>query len=124
MADQLANTKTTLSGEEAIVRAVQFFSTERWRTSSQSARVATFEGRGSIPVFMILLTMLGFFLAIVPGLILYFFVVRRMRRFQNLVVTVTPVSGGSDVSVKYPPVAKRLVKRYLAALPQTAAVTT
>lgn len=45
MADLVTNGKTSLSAEEVIVRAIQFFSTERWKATSQSARTATFEGK-------------------------------------------------------------------------------
>ncbi|MHB8304135.1 MAG: Ig-like domain-containing protein [Acidobacteriaceae bacterium] len=50
MADLTASCRTTLAGEDVIVRAVQFFTNDRWRVQSQSARVATLIGRPKIPV--------------------------------------------------------------------------
>ena len=49
MADKLTNSKTSLPSEEVIVRAVQFFATEKFRCSGQSGRTATFDGRPPIP---------------------------------------------------------------------------
>lgn len=117
MADSVANAKTSLSGEEVIVRAVQFFSTEKWRATTQSARVVTFQGRPPIPVMMILFTILGFIFCIVPGVIMYFMVIRKLIRFQNLVVTANPIADGTEVSVSHPSWSSSLVKRYLQALP-------
>ena len=117
MADVVAQGTTSLGPEDVIVRAVQFFSTERWKPSSQSGRTATFEGKPPIPWFMLLLTAIGLIACVVPGLIMYFMVIRKMYRFHNLVVTANPVSQGSDVVVQHPPAAKNLVTRFLEALP-------
>jgi len=117
MADSIANAKTSLSSEEVIVRAIQFFASEKFRTGSQSGRVATFDGRPPIPWGMLLLTILGFFLCIVPGIIMYVMVIRKMYRFQNLVVTANPIAGGTEVSVSHPSWAAATVKRFIAVLP-------
>ena len=42
---------------------------------------------------MILLTIIGYICCFVPGIIMYIMVIKKMRRFQNIVVTVTPMSG-------------------------------
>lgn len=118
MADLVTNGKTSLSAEEVIVRAVQFFSTERWKATSQSSRTATFEGKPPIPWFMFLLTILGFAACIVPGIIMCVMVIREMYRFVNLVVTANPITKGTEVSVSHPETAKKLVNRFMAALPQ------
>ena len=118
MADSVLNKQTHLSGEEVITRAVQFFSTESWRTTSQSARAATFEGRPPIPWFMLLCTIIGYLCCIVPGIIMYIAVIKKMRRFQNLVVTVTPITSATEVVVTYPSHAKKLAERFLASLPE------
>lgn len=118
MADSVTNRKTSLSGEDVIARAVQFFSTEKWRATSQSSRTVTFEGKPPIPWFMLLLTFIGFLACIVPGVILYVMVIRKMYRFVNLVVTATPISNGVEVSISYPKASERLVSRFMAALPQ------
>lgn len=118
MADLVTNWKTSLSAEEVIVRAVQFFSTERWKAISQSSRTATFEGKPAIPWFMLLLTIVGFFACIIPGVIMYVMVIRKMYRFVNLVVTANPITNGTEVSVSHPKTAEKLVNRFMVALPQ------
>lgn len=118
MADSVLTKQTNLSGEEAITRAVQFFSTENWRATTQSARSATFQGKPPIPWSMILFTIIGYICCVVPGVILYVMVIKKMRRFQNLVVTATPMSKGTEVVVTYPDHAKKLAGRFLDALPE------
>ena len=117
MADRVTNKTTSLQSEDAIVRAVQFFSTEKFRASSQTGRTATFDGRPPIPWFMLLCTIVGFALCVVPGVIMYFLVIRKVRRFHNLVVTATPLSLGTQISVSHPDWAAKQVTRFLAALP-------
>ena len=117
MADLVGNKKTTLPSDEVIVRAVQFFSTERWKTTSQSPRSVTFEGKPPFPWLAILFTIAGLALCDVPGLIMYFLFVRKMYRFYNLVITVSPTEGGTAVTISHPGFASSLVKRFLGALP-------
>ena len=117
MADAVVTKQTTLSTEDVITRAVQFFSTASWRATSQSARSATFEGRPPIPWFILLLTVIGFMVCIVPGIVLYVVAIKKARRFQNLVVAATPLKQGCEVSVTHPPEAKKLANRFLEALP-------
>jgi hypothetical protein len=116
MADKVSNGKTSLSAEEVIVRAVQFFSTEKFKATSQSGRTATFEGRPPLPWGMLLLTIVGFIACIVPGIIMYVMVIRKMYRFYSLVVTANPLPGGTEVSITYPDFAGKLVPRFLGAL--------
>jgi len=117
MANLTASTQTSLSCEEVITRAIQFFTTEKWRATTQSSRNATFEGRPPIPIgsiifmFLLLFTVIGFF-------IMYFLVVRKMYRFQNLVVTTTPIEKGTEVVITYPSYAKKLVKQFIDSLPK------
>lgn len=118
MADSVITKQTNLSGEEVVTRAIQFFSTENWRTTSQSPRNATFEGRPPIPWFLMLLTIVGYMCCIVPGIIIKIMVIKKMRRFQNIVVTAAPMSQGTEVTVTHPPHAKKLAGRFLAALPE------
>jgi len=118
MADSVSSIKTSLSAEEVITRAVQFFSMERWRATTQAGRSATFEAKPPIPWFMLLLTLIGFMFCIVPGIIMYVMVVRKMYRFVILVVTVNPVQGGSEVVITHPRRVSRVVNRFLAALPR------
>jgi hypothetical protein len=118
MADSVLNKQTSLSSDEVITRAVQFFSTEKWRATTQSPRSATFEGKPPIPWFMLLLTIIGYICCFIPGLIMYFMVIRKLRRFQNLVVTTTSMSRGTEVVVTYPSHSKKLAARFLDALPE------
>ena len=117
MANVVTNKRTSLSAEETIVRAVQFLSTDRWRPTSQSQRTVTFEGKVPIPWFMILFMILGFLCCILPGIILYVMVIRKMYRFINMVVTANPIEKGTEVSASYPKMASKLVSRFLDALP-------
>jgi hypothetical protein len=117
MANLTLNKRTSLSAEECIIRAVQFFSTEKWKTTSQSARAGTFEGKPPIPWFLMLLTIIGFVACIIPGIIMYIMVIRKMYRFYNLVVTANPISGGTEVSISYPKLAEKLATRFAEALP-------
>ena len=118
MADIVINQKTSLPSEEVSVRAVQFFSTHQWRVTSQSPRAVTLEGRVPIPWIHVLFVIVGYLCCILPGIILYITLVRKVRRFQNLVVTANPVTDGTDVSITHPPHARGLVTRFLAALPK------
>jgi hypothetical protein len=118
MADSVLTKQTSLAGEEVVTRAIQFFSTENWRTTSQSTRNATFEGRTPIPWFMILLTIVGYICCFVPGIIIKIMVIKKMRRFQNIVVAVTAMNQGTEVTVTHPDHAKKLAARFLAALPE------
>ena len=120
MADIVVNQKTSLSGEDVTTRAIQFFSTQNWRVTSQSARAVTLAGRVPIPWFHMLCVILGFLFCLLPGVILYFMLVRKVRKFQNMVVTVAPIDGGTDVSITHPPHAKGLVEKFLSALPPLA----
>lgn len=120
MADRVSNSSTSLGSEEVIVRAVQFFAAEKFRASSQSGRTATFDGMPPIPWFMLLVTILGFAMCFVPGIIMYFLVIKKMRRFHNLVVTANAIEGGTEVSVSHPDWASKQVRRFLSALPPLA----
>lgn len=118
MAELVATASTSLSPEETVERAVLFFPGEKWTARTHSERTATFEGRSPIPWGMILLTLISFIFFIVPGLIFYFIVVRKMRRLQNLVVSATLVSKGAQVTIRYPKQAKKIAKDFLDSLPE------
>ena len=121
MADSVLTKQTNLSGEEVVTRAIQFFSTENWRTTSQSPRNATFEGRPPIPWFMMLLMIVGYICCIIPGIIIKIMVIKKMRRFQNIVVAAASMNQGTEVTVTHPSHAKKLAERFLAALPELSA---
>jgi len=117
MANLVKTGKTSLQNDDVISRAVQFFSTTKWTCQSQSDKIATFQGKPPIPWFLILATICGFFFFIIPGIIMYFFIIRKMYRFQNLVVTTKAIKDGTEVDINYPNYAKKLVDRFLEALP-------
>ncbi len=117
MAEQLATTTTSLNGEEVIVHAVQYFTNGRWRAQSQAARIVTFIGRPKIPWGMLFLTVLAFMCMVVPGIIMYIVVIRKMYRFQNLVVTTTATRQGTEVAITHPKFAKSLVEQFIQTLP-------
>lgn len=71
MADKVLNVRTSLGNEEVISLAVQSFTAGKFRTSSQTSRIATFDGMPPIPWFMLLLTILGFMFCVVPGILMY-----------------------------------------------------
>lgn len=116
MADRVATGRTTLTTEEVIVRAIQYFSTEKFRATSQSARAVTFEGKPPIPWGMLLLIIVGYICCVVPGLIMQFMLIRKMYRFYSLIVAANPIEGGSEVSVTYPDFAGSLVPQFLSVL--------
>jgi hypothetical protein len=66
---------------------------------------------------MLLLTIVGFVACIVPGIIMYIMVIRKVHRFHNLVVTANPIPGGTEVVTQYPKTAGGLVARFFQALP-------
>jgi len=115
--DLVASCQTTLPSGEVVARAVQFFTNERWRPMTQSDRIATFMGRPPIPWGSILLMIVGLFCFIIPGIIMWAVVVRRVIRFQNLVVTTSVLSAGTDVNITYPKYARKLVGRFVELLP-------
>jgi pSer/pThr/pTyr-binding forkhead associated (FHA) protein len=117
MADSVATTRTTLTVDEVIVQAVQFFSTAKWKPTTQSGRIVTFEGRPPIPWGLLFGTIIGFFFFIIPGVIMYFFVLRHFWRLQNLIVTTVSISEGTEVAVRYPKHAKKQVQIFIEQLP-------
>ena len=117
MADLTVNQQTLLPAEEVLVRAVHFFSTEKWRATSQSGRSATFEGKPPIPWGLMLLTLLAYLACIVPGVILHITVISKIYRFHNLVVTANPLDLGTEVVVSYPKATSSLVQKFLGGLP-------
>jgi hypothetical protein len=121
MADLVVTRYTTLAADDVLVRAVQFFTNENWRAQSQTNRVATFVGVPKIPWFQLMLAVLLTFCFVIPGLIYYLLVIRKLRQLQNLVVTTTPKGAGCDVVVTYPSYAQRYVDSFFAALPDGAA---
>lgn len=122
MADLVAKMQTTLPPDEVMVRAVQFFTNEKWRAQSQTNRIATFVGVRKVPWMHLLLAILLTLCFVVPGLIYYLLVIRKMRNLRNIVVTTTPNEAGSEVVVTYPGDAQKMVDGFFAALPNSSPV--
>lgn len=116
MADLVANTYSALHPEDVLVRAVQFFTNEKWRVQSQTNRIATFVGMNRVSWFQIMLAVMLTMFFIVPGVIYYLVVISKMRRLQNLVVTTTPRGLGCDVVVTYPSHVQGGVNAFFAAV--------
>ena len=117
MADTVATQGTSLSCEDVIVRAIQFFSTEKWSVTTQSQRAVTLKGKPPIPIFHCILTAIGLVCCALPGIILYFLLIRKAMQVSNLVVIANPVESGSEVSITHPSNAKKLVRKFFDALP-------
>jgi hypothetical protein len=117
MPDLVRNLSTTLSPDEVMVRAVQFFTTERWRAQSQTNRIATFVGMPKVPLIKIIFLVVLTFFLVVPGLLYYLVVISKLRRMHNIVVTTTPDGSGCSVVITYPKHAQRMVDSFTAALP-------
>jgi hypothetical protein len=117
MADLVASAQTSLGAEDVIVRGVQFFTNEKWRPTTQSSRICTFQGRPPVPIGSILLMIVLLFTTLIGGIIMYVVVVRKAIRFQNLVVTANPAKAYCEVTVTYPKHAKKLVDRFMGLLP-------
>ncbi len=123
MSDLVVTGRTNLGAEEVVVRAVQFFSSAKWRPTGQSGRTATFQGMPQIPWGLMLLTFLAFLCFVVPGIICYFLLIQKLRRFQNLVITANPVAGGCEVVINYPDFAGAAVSQFMQTLPSPEAAT-
>ena len=72
-----------------------------------------------IPIIKILIMLFLTFFFVFPGLIYYLFVVRSLRKLQNIVVTTTPGTGECFVLVSYPKNAQKIVDGFAAALPRS-----
>ena len=117
MADLVTSRKTSHGYEDVIVGALQFFAAEDWRQTEQSARKVTFRGRPEIPWYLLLLMAAGLLAFVVPGVALYMLHIRKTYWFTNIVVTATPVKGGTEVEIQYPAPAAKLAERFVGALP-------
>lgn len=122
MADLVTSTKTSHGYEDVIVGAMQFFGAEEWRETEMSARKVSFRGRPEIPWYLLILMTLGFAAFVVPGVALYLLHIRKTYWFTSIVVTATPVKGGTEVVIHYgSPAAAPLAQKFVAALPPAGA---
>ena len=119
MGSVVASKKTSDGYEDVIVGALNFFATEGWRPTGQSARTATFFGRPEVPWRDVALTAAGYLAFVVPGVFLHHRKIRERYGYSNIVVSATPVKGGTEVTVEYPPPAEPLAQRFVDTLPPT-----
>ena len=118
MAELAASTRTSHGYEDVIVGAMQFFGAEDWRATEQTARTVILRGRPRIPWYLLLLMTLGFLAFVIPGVALYLLHIRKTYWFTNIVVTATPVRGGTEVVIQYGShAAAPLARRFMAELP-------
>jgi hypothetical protein len=97
---------------------VQFFCNEKFTIQTQSTRNATFRGKPPFPCGLLILTLIGYAIFIIPGLVIHITMLRKLYKFQHLVITVTPISSMTEVSFSYPDWAHHQVTRFIGALPQ------
>ena len=132
MAQKVTTAKTKLSAEDVIVRSVQFFTNEKWRTQTQSSRAVTFRANVPVPriVTGFLLLVGGIFLSftivlliigvpmVIAGFLILFSAGIRLLGSQDLVVTATQSGNGSEVIITHAYQAARSVNQFVEALPQ------
>lgn len=132
MAQKVTNAKTKLSAEDVTVRAVQFFTNEKWTAQTQTARAVTFRANMPAPKMItgILLMLGGFAISctiigmivgipmIIAGSSTLFFAKKQMRGSRDLVVTATPSGNGTEVVITHGRQAVRSVNQFVGSLPQ------
>jgi hypothetical protein len=117
MAEVVAAAKTSHGYEDVIVSAINFFVERNWRLSEQSARTAAFVGRPAIPWRVQLLLGAGLLALIVPGVVYYLLSVRKSYGFAKVVVSATPIHGGTEVAVRHPAPAAPIAQQFVGTLP-------
>lgn len=116
MPDLQVSKVTAMKPADVMVRAVRFFTAQRWRVKSQNGTIATFTGAARLDwphrLRVILLTLC----LIVPGILYYFLGVRRSRREQTVCVELMPAGERCKVMVTYPAEDSELIVEFLAGL--------
>src|ERR1700739_2058459 len=112
-----ANQKKSLEGREVVTRAIHFFTDDRWQLKSQTDHTITFPGNAPTPWFLIIMTVIGYLFFILPGLIMTYMIRAKLRKFQNIVLSVSPADGGTNVSATCSKKANGIVRKFLATLP-------
>lgn len=116
MSDLLVTKTTAMQPADVMIRAVQFFTAERWRVQSQNGSIATFIGMSRPHWLQMSLTVLLTLCLVVPGVIYYAFAIRRQRREQSIAVATNPRGERCLVMVTYPPGTEKLMTSFLADL--------
>lgn len=110
-------TKTTaMKPADVMVRAVQFFTAERWRVQSQNGSIATFIGMPKLHWLQMSLAVLLTLCLVIPGVIYYTVALRKQRREQSIAVTTNPRGERCLVMVTYPPGTEKMMTSFLADL--------
>ena len=117
MADKIVTKQTSLPTKQVIERAAAFFAREHWDVLGQSSRGVSFGGRVRCPGPLCILVVVGCLLLIVPGVILYYLVLRPRYGRQELAATATPRGTGTEVAVRCRQEAIGLANRFLKELP-------
>ena len=108
---------TTIPPDEVLLRAVHFFANEKFTPTSQSDRAVTFQGKQHVSAVHLILTILGLIFCIVPGLILYFLLIKEAGKLRNIVVSVAPGLNWTTVTVTSEDYASDMVRRFMSGLP-------
>ena len=117
MADKIVTKQTSLPTAQVIERAAAFFAREQWDVLGQSSRGVSFDGRVGCPWPLCLLVVVGCLLLILPGVLMYYLVVRPRYGRQELAATAAPRGTGTEVAVRCRPASVCLAQRFLADLP-------
>lgn len=111
------NYSASLESAEVITKASSFFSQEKWKVTSQTPQSVILQGKPAFPWGMLFLTLIGFVLCLIPGIIMHAKTKKRTRQVFHLIVNATPIPGGSEVTFQYPNEAEALVSQFITTLP-------
>jgi len=134
MGKQDFNYQTALQSEEVILKAVHFFTDERYRVQTQAERTVIFAlgfelPLGSIVMFIggviLCATLVGAIIGVPLLIIGVISVAKAKSRVRGsrgaLVITTAPIKEGAEITITYPPRAFRtskLVKKFVETLPK------
>ena len=117
MADLTSACRTPLSGGEVLNRAVAFFSSYGWRVRQSSIDSHFLLLRKGIGWKLQMLLVLGFMCVVIPGMVLYWWLVKRSAPIRQIRFAVTVVDRGSELVVTFPRKWRRLVDLFMDSLP-------
>lgn len=133
MKNQDLKYQTTLQSEEVILKAVHFFTDERYQVQTQAERTVIFAPRFELPLGSIIMfiggailcaTLVGAIIGVPLLIIGAISVAKAKSRARGsrgaLVITTTPIKEGAEITITHPPRAFRtskLVKKFVETLP-------
>ena len=134
MGKQDFNYQTALQSEEVILKAVHFFTDERYRVQTQAERTVIFALGFELPLGSIVMFISGVILCAtlvgaiigVPLLIIGAISLAKAKSRARgsrgaLVITTAPIKDGAEITTTYPPRAFRtskIVKKFVETLPK------